>query len=146
MKNKFFIRKSIIFLVVMLLFVSCCSGCNTWDVIKDILSVNSADTVRNDGPKVSISDPTVEPKASETPQPTNTPEPTPMEEEKEWIYCISPVNVRAGAGNKEQILGTLTTGQKVEKLGQERSWIKIKYGEQEGWVYEEYLTDQEPLE
>ena len=146
MKNKFFIRKSIIFLVVMLLFVSCCSGCNTWDVIKDILSVNSADTVRNDGPKVSISDPTVEPKASETPQPTNTPEPTPMEEEKEWIYCISPVNVRASAGNKEQILGTLTTGQKVEKLGQERSWIKIQYEEQEGWVYEEYLTDQEPLE
>ena len=145
MKNKIYRRKTIIVLFMVLFCTVLFSGCTAWDVIKDILSVNSADTGNDRGPKVSISEPTVEPKASDTPQPTNTPEPTPTEEEKEWVYCVSPVNVRAGAGNGEQILGALTAGQKVEKLGQERSWIKIVFEGREGWVYEKYMTDEKPV-
>lgn len=143
MKKKFCVKKQICLLLAVFSFSTNLTGCMAWDVITDILSVNNADT-DSDGPKVTISKPTAEPKPSETPEPTHTPEPTPTEEPKEWVYCISPVNVRAGSGNKEQILGALTAGQKVEKLGEERSWIKIKFEGQEGWVYEKYVTDEEP--
>lgn len=144
MKKKFCVKKRICLLAMVSVFAAAFTGCTAWDVIKDVLSVNSADTSGDDGPKVTISKPTMEPKPSATPTPTHTPEPTPTEDPKEWVYCISPVNVREGAGNKERILGELTTGQKVEKLGEERSWIKIKFEGQEGWVYEKYITDEEP--
>lgn len=144
MKKKFCMKKHIRLLLIVSLFAINLAGCTAWDVVKDILSVNRADTSGTDGPKVTISKPTKEPEPSQMLVPTATPEPTPTEDPKEWVYCISPVNVRAGAGNQEQILGFLTAGQKVEKLGQERSWIKIRFEGQDGWVYEKYMSDEEP--
>lgn len=144
MRKQFYKKKYVWLLFIVLLFVINFSGCTAGDVIRDILSVSRADTGGTDGPKVTITKPTKEPEPSETPAPTATPEPTPTEDPKEWVYCISPVNVRAGAGNQEQILGFLTAGQKVEKLGQERSWIRIKFEGQDGWVYEKYMSDEEP--
>lgn len=144
MKKRFCMKKHIRLLFIVSLAVINLTGCTALNVIKDILSVNNADTSGSDEPKVTISKPTKEPEPTETPTPTVTEEPTPTEEPKEWVYCISPVNVRAGAGNQEQILGFLTTGQKVEKLGQERSWIKIDFEGREGWVYEKYMSDEEP--
>lgn len=142
--KKIFCKKTYAWLLfIMVLLAVSLTGCTIWEVTKDILSVNHADTNRNNGPKVTISKPTKEPEPSETPSPTAA-EPTPTEDPKEWVYCISPVNVRAGAGSQEQILGFLTAGQKVEKLGQERGWIKIEFEGQDGWVYEKYVSEQEP--
>lgn len=114
-------------------------GCTALDVVKDILSVNHADTKADEKPKVTINQPTQKPRDTVTPEPTETPTPEPTEEPKDWMYCISPVNVRAGAGNQEQILGFLTTGEKVEKIGEDRNWIQIIWEGREGWVYGDYL-------
>lgn len=137
-----------LFLAVCLLLVYGLSGCTFSEVIKDILSVNDADLTRKEGPKVEIDDPVMLEDApqEETQEDTELPEeavkPTP-EEEKEpvnLVYCLSPVNVREGGGNSYPVIGALTAGEAVEKLGQEGSWVKISYKGSVGWVYEKYLS------
>lgn len=128
-------------LMVSMLFLPACSPL---DVIKDILSVNQADTSSDEGPKVTITKPTPAPKVSDTVTPAPSAAPTPTEEPREMVYCISPVNVRDAATNQSQVIGALTTGDAVEKLGEERSWIKIKYEGREAWVYEKYMSSEKP--
>lgn len=137
-------KRCVCFLLLLFCMTVQLSGCMAWDVVKDILSVSKADTSGDDGPKVTIVKPTNPPESGIKITPTATPEPTPTEEEKDWIYCASPVNVRAGAGNQEKVLGSLVTGEKVEKLGEERNWIKIRFEGQDGWVYGKYMTEEEP--
>lgn len=136
MKKKFYT------LAVMAGLLFCFSGCTALDVVKDILSVNTADTSKDDGPKVTITKPTAAPRPTESVTPTLTPTPTPSEEPKEIIYCSSPVNVRAAADSNSQVLDSLTAGQEVEKIGEDGGWIQIRYEGVEGWVYHKYMTDQ----
>ncbi|MBS6196360.1 MAG: SH3 domain-containing protein [Clostridiales bacterium] len=118
------------------------SGCGVLEVIQDILSVNDAEIHTDDGPKVTISKPTAQPSPTEEMVPTAEPTPTPTEEPENIIYCISPVNVRAGSSNQSQVIGALASGDAVEMLGQEGGWIKIRYEGQEAWVYEKYMTSE----
>lgn len=121
------------------------SGCEAKEVFQDILSVNEAEIGKDSGGKVTITNPVEQPKNNTaTPTPTKEPTPTPTEEPKEMVYCISPVNVREGSSNQAAILGALTAGQAVEKLGEEKSWIKIRFEGKEGWVYGKYVTSEEP--
>ncbi|NCB93517.1 MAG: SH3 domain-containing protein [Clostridia bacterium] len=134
-------KKGICILLIMIMSMTLLSGCSALEVIGDILSVNSADT-SDDGPKVTINKPTATPTPTDTPVPTPTATPTPTKEAKNMVYCISPVNVRAGGTNQAAIIGELAAGDAVEKLGEENSWIKIKYEGKEGWVYNKYMSDK----
>jgi uncharacterized protein YgiM (DUF1202 family) len=134
-------KKKICIVLVVLLCTGGLTGCSAWDVVKDILSVNSADTSDN-GPKVSIAKPTPTPAATATPAPTATATPTPTEKPREMVYCISPVNVRESSNNQSAIIGALTQGQEVEKLGEENSWVKIDYNGKTGWVYNKYVSSE----
>ncbi|MDO5337206.1 MAG: SH3 domain-containing protein [Eubacteriales bacterium] len=49
-------------------------------------------------------------------------------------------NVRAAASTDAQLLGTLYTGEQVEKTGEEGEWVQISYGDQTGYVYRDYLS------
>lgn len=136
-----------LFLVVCLFIVYGLSGCTFSEVIKDILSVNDANVAKKTGPKVEIDDPvtledSARSEAEDKPEPEEVEEPTPEEtkEPENIVYCLSPVNVREGGGNSYSVIGALTAGEAVEKLGQEGSWVKISYKGSVGWVYEKYLS------
>ena len=43
------------------------------------------------------------------------------------VYCTSPVNVRDAASTGSNVIGMLSTGDAVERLGQEGGWVKILY-------------------
>lgn len=141
-------KTKVLFLAVCLFVVCGLAGCTFSEVMKDILSVNDANIAKKTGPKVEIDDPVmVEDAAQEeapdsSQQSADTDEPTPevSKEPENLVYCLSPVNVREGGGNSYPVIGALTAGEAVEKLGQEGSWIKIAYKGSEGWVYEKYLS------
>ena len=61
-----------------------------------------------------------------------------------YLYAVSPVNVREGANKNSDVIATLSEGQKVEKLGEEGSWIMIDYKGQTAYVYGQYLSEEEP--
>lgn len=51
----------------------------------------------------------------------------------------SSLNVRSGAGTGHKIIGRLARNSKVETLGKEGTWYKIKYGASTGFVHADYL-------
>lgn len=61
-----------------------------------------------------------------------------------YVYAISGVNVRDAAGKGSNVIGTLSGGDRVEKIGEEGSWVMIRYQDGIGYVYNEYLTEEEP--
>ena len=87
------------------------------------------------------------PSETPTPEPSHTPMPTPEEKKQvdengHMITCISPVNVRDAASSQSRVIGELAKGDKVEKLGEDGGWIKIRYKGQEAWVYEDYMSEK----
>lgn len=134
-----------LFLTICLLILFGMSGCTFSEVIEDIISVNNANLTKKAGPRVEISDPVTsedDPVNDEVQQQEEVAAPTPEEpaEPANLVYCLSPVNVREGGGSSYPVIGALTAGEAVEKLGQEGSWIKISYKGSIGWVYEKYLS------
>ena len=59
------------------------------------------------------------------------------------IYCIAPVNVREGHSGT-RVIGSLRTGDAVEKLGQEGGWIKIMFEGMHGFVYQDFMSEVAP--
>ncbi|MCD8011182.1 MAG: SH3 domain-containing protein [Lachnospiraceae bacterium] len=64
--------------------------------------------------------------------------------EEDLVYAISGVNVRDAASSNSNIVGTLSEGESVVKLGEEGSWTKVEYNGAECYVYSEYLTETAP--
>ena len=83
-------------------------------------------------------------KPTQLPTATATPTPTPTQEAKETVYCTSPVNVRDAASTGSNVIGMLSTGDAVERLGQEGGWVKILYEGQEAYVYQDYVSSTQP--
>ena len=64
-----------------------------------------------------------------------------LTETGDTVYAVSGVNVRsAPAVNGSTVLTTLTTGQKVERIGTVNGWSKVKVGSVVGYVYSDYLS------
>lgn len=63
--------------------------------------------------------------------------------EESWVMAVSGVNVRTAPDKNSEVVGTLSEGEKVKKLGEEGSWTKIEYNGSECYVFSEYLTDAE---
>ncbi|MCD8052807.1 MAG: SH3 domain-containing protein [Lachnospiraceae bacterium] len=64
--------------------------------------------------------------------------------EEDLVYATSGVNVRDAASSNSNIVGTLSEGEAVVKLGEEGSWTKVEYNGAECYVYSEYLTETAP--
>ena len=60
----------------------------------------------------------------------------------EILYATSGVNVREGADKRSKVLGTLSEGDAVEKVGQEGKWVEIKYNDGTAYVFEDYLESR----
>lgn len=56
-------------------------------------------------------------------------------------YATTSVNVRSGPGTKYNIVGGLKRGDRVEWLGSEGKWGRVRYGGMICYVYGKYLSD-----
>lgn len=59
---------------------------------------------------------------------------------KNGKVTASALNVRAGAGTNNKVLGTLKNGANVTVVSQSNGWYKIKYGSGYGYVSSQYVT------
>lgn len=57
------------------------------------------------------------------------------------VYATTSVNVRSGPGTKYSIVGGLKRGDRVEWLGSEGKWGRVRYGGMICYVYGKYLSD-----
>lgn len=57
------------------------------------------------------------------------------------VYATTSVNVRSGPGTKYSIVGELKRGDRVEWLGSEGKWGRVRYGGMICYVYGKYLSD-----
>jgi hypothetical protein len=91
---------------------------------------------------------TVAPTPKPTPTPTVTPKPTPTTTTPSvYKYLIEDeVRFRAAASTDAEVFYTLTVGTKVEILGVEGDWSKIRFENQTGYVWSAYLGNQPPTE
>lgn len=55
----------------------------------------------------------------------------------------SVVNVRSGPGTSYQIVGSINAKSLVTILGIDSGWAKIRYGEMQGWVNDDFLAVEE---
>ena len=113
------------------------------DTKKNDKKENTADSKTTDKKRVTVPSETPTPELSHTPIPSPTPSVTEKENEKgHMITCTSPVNVRDAASSQSRVIGELAKGDRVEKLGEDGGWIKIRYQGQEAWVYEDYMSEK----
>ena len=56
-------------------------------------------------------------------------------------YATTSVNVRSGPGTKYSIVGGIKRGDRVEWLGSEGKWGRVRYGGMICYVYGKYLSD-----
>ncbi|MCP4753065.1 MAG: hypothetical protein GY866_19425 [Proteobacteria bacterium] len=54
------------------------------------------------------------------------------------------VRLTQGPGHKTQLNDVLKRGDKVEKIGAEKSWVKIRTDEMEGWIHKFALSKRPP--
>lgn len=57
------------------------------------------------------------------------------------VYATTSVNVRSGPGTKYSIVSGLKRGDRVEWLGSEGKWGRVRYGGMICYVYGKYLSD-----
>lgn len=145
------VKKRMILMLVVALCLMLTAGCGkAFEVAGDILSLSVADTGKDEEDSYSSADEEELPERQVTVKPTQlptataTPTPTPTQEAKEMVYCTSPVNVRDAASTGSNVIGMLSTGDAVERLGQEGGWVKILYEGQEAYVYQDYVSSTQP--
>ncbi|NPA58459.1 MAG: AAA family ATPase [Aquificae bacterium] len=80
------------------------------------------------------------------------PPPPPPEEEEEEVntgtVAVERLNMREKPSTDSRVLKVLKKGDKVEIIGQEGKWLKVKQGEVEGWVDGRFIkqeTQEKPL-
>lgn len=66
------------------------------------------------------------------------------EEEGDFMYCISPVNIRDAGSSNSSIIDSLRTGDKVRVLSQDGGWIEIVHEGTSGFVHEQFLGNTAP--
>ena len=59
---------------------------------------------------------------------------------------VETVRVREEATTESKTLVMGNLGEEVEVIGQEGDWYKVKYNEQEGYIYKDYVETTEPVE
>ena len=60
-------------------------------------------------------------------------------------YASANVNIRSGPGTNYKVLGTLSRGQKVTRIGvTDNGWGVFKYKDQDGYVSGNYLVTSKP--
>ena len=64
------------------------------------------------------------------------------EEPQDLIYCISPVNVREAGDTVARVIGSLRTGDAVQRIGENGGWIEIIFEGQHGYVYMDYMSEE----
>lgn len=143
------VKKRMILMLAAALCLMLTAGCGkAFEVAGDILSLSVADTGKDEEDSYSSADEEELPERQVTVKPTQlptaTPTPTPTQEAKEMVYCTSPVNVRDAASTGSNVIGMLSTGDAVERLGQEGGWVKILYEGQEAYVYQDYVSSTQP--
>ena len=57
------------------------------------------------------------------------------------VYCTTSVNLRAESNTDSDILTVISAGESVEVVEQGEEWCKVSYGDQEGYLKLEYLSD-----
>lgn len=57
------------------------------------------------------------------------------------VYCTDNVNLREQASTDSEVITVVSAGESVEVEEQEEEWCKVKYGDKEGYLKLEYLTD-----
>lgn len=57
------------------------------------------------------------------------------------LYATEPVYLRAGPGTRSAIILELQIGQVVMPLGKEGNWVKVRFNDTIGYVFEKYLTN-----
>ena len=55
------------------------------------------------------------------------------------LTTTAPLNVRAEPGTDARILGSFAAGESVSTISVEGDWYKVKYGDQVGYCYGDYL-------
>ena len=55
------------------------------------------------------------------------------------LTTTAPLNVRAEPGTDARILGSFAAGESVSTISVEGDWYKVKYGDQTGYCYGDYL-------
>lgn len=63
-----------------------------------------------------------------------------VEAESQTITVTSRVNFRKGPSKSYSIIKKLYKGYKLEYLGKDGNWIKVKYNGDTGYVYKDYVT------
>lgn len=72
---------------------------------------------------------------------TAAPAPTAAADAGSYVTAVSGVNVRTAPDKNSEVVGTLSEGERVKKLGEEGSWTKIEYNGAECYVFTKYVTD-----
>ena len=54
------------------------------------------------------------------------------------------INVRTGPGTEFERVTLVSTGKKINVLGEENGWCKVSFGSTTGYVLGDYVTDKEP--
>ena len=54
------------------------------------------------------------------------------------------INVRTGPGTEFERVTLVSTGKKINVLGEENGWLKVSFGDTTGYVLGDYVTDEEP--
>lgn len=61
------------------------------------------------------------------------------------VYATADANVRAAASTTAEIIGGVNTGEQLQMTGETSdNWIRINYNGSVGFVYGDYISDQEP--
>jgi len=65
--------------------------------------------------------------------------------EPAWVDNEVRLNLRTGAGTSFRIVGSVTTGDRVEILGRENNWTQVKLADgKRGWIPAGYLKSEAP--
>ena len=54
------------------------------------------------------------------------------------------INVRTGPGTEYERVALVSTGKKINVLGEENGWFRVSFGSTTGYVLGDYVTDEEP--
>jgi SH3 domain protein len=62
-----------------------------------------------------------------------------------YVNDITKISVRTGKGSEHRVITTVSSGDKVDVVGEDSGWSLIRLDEgREGWVFSRLLTDQKP--
>lgn len=67
-----------------------------------------------------------------------------QEAESGYVWATANVNLRAEASTSSEVLAVLNIGDELIKIGEQDGFIKVNFNGVEGYVYQDYVTDENP--